>query len=93
MQLLHKERTASIHNWSELQKAGCAQESFHCVLLQFNATYKKDTVNMSLALPSNMYYFYTTKYQQLCKLKFLYYHNAVVFKTVWVEDKHLQPDL
>jgi hypothetical protein len=49
MQLLHKEGTASIHNWSELQKAGCAQESFHCVLLQLNGTYKKDTVKDSLA--------------------------------------------
>jgi len=41
MQLLHKEGTASIHNGSELQKAGCAQESFHCFLLQLNGTYKK----------------------------------------------------
>jgi len=54
MQLLHKEGTASIHNSSELQKAGCAQESFHCFLLQLNCTYKKDKVKNSLALPSNM---------------------------------------
>ena len=41
MQLLLKKGTASIHNSSELQKAGCAQESFHCFLLQLNGTYQK----------------------------------------------------
>jgi hypothetical protein len=50
--------------------------------LQLNCTYKKYKVKNSLTLPSNMWYFHTAKYQQLCQLKFLYYHNTMIVNVV-----------